>query len=741
MAGGTAGAVAGRLGRALAACAAALLLAAGIIGAGGGAARAQEAAPTPGETAPGETTPYVLLRADEVIYDEKARLTTAIGAVEIAHGAQVLRADRVTYDETRDLVTATGNVVVLQPTGEVLFADRAEFTDGLKDGVVEGFRMLLTDDSRLAAAGGTRTGGVVTTLNRAVYSPCELCKDDPERAPLWRVRAVRVIHDSDKKDVEYQDAFLEMFGIPVFYTPYLSHPDPSVKRRTGFLAPSYGSNSDFGFVLKTPFFWEIAPNEDVTVTPHFMSDEADVLEANYRRRFANGEVELDGSITQPDRRDRPGTHTRGHLFAKGRFDHDDIWRTRFQLQHSSDDTYLRRYGFPMENERALTSTFTTEGFHGRNYAQISGYSFQGLRETDDPGQSPLVLPYASYTYTSRPFADGSYLTSDSSLLLITRGEGTDSRRLSLNNGWHLPYTASSGEMYRLSATLQTDLYSASKVATATGTDSGVTGRVFPQIMGEWRYPLVRADANATQIVEPRAAVILAPNGGNPELIPNEDSSNVEFDHTNLFSMNRFGGIDRVENGTRFVYGVNWSLYGPEGGSVETFLGQSYRLRRQADFGPASGLEDRLSDIVGQVRASPGSWIDLLYRFRYDPDTNTARRSEAQMTVGPRDFKLGINYLFLDESGQGVEFGDREELLLSFWTRISQYWSATGHTRRNLAQGGGTLDQRLALIYEDECFIFSIVGTRNFTEDRDVRPTDSLMFQLVFRNLGEFSASR
>lgn len=695
----------------------------------------------------GDKQPYVILRADEATYDENSGLVTAKGKVEIAHGDQILQADTVIYDEANDKITAIGNVVLMESTGDVRFADKAEFSNGMRDGFATGFRMLLADNTRIAAASGARTGGIVTTMDRAVFSPCNLCKENPRRPPLWRLRSVKVTHDSAEKTIEYKDAFLEFYGIPVFYTPYMSHPDPSVKRRSGFLTPSYGSNSDFGYVLKAPYFWAISPSEDLTVSPQFMTDTASVLGANYRRRFADAEVEIDGSVTQPEREDDNkrrvgGTDTRGHFFAKGKVNHDPIWRTKFQLQHASDDTYLRRYNFPLPDAQTLTTSFNTEGFKGRNYAQMSGYSFQGLRATDDPGASPLVLPFAEYNFVSEPEANGSYFSADTSLLAINRDQGTDSRRLAFGGGWHLPYKAWTGEVYRLSALMRTDIYHADQVAQTDGSSgSGVSGRFLPQLMAEYRYPFVRSEGNATQVIEPVAAVVLAPNGGNPSKIPNEDSRDVEFDDTNLFDANRFTGVDRVESGTRFVYGLNWGLYGNQGGAIEAFGGQSYRLRPETQFSTSSGLRDQASDLVGRLRISPSSWFDLLYRFRLDPDTIEARRHQAGMTFGPQALKFGVSYLFLDETTGSGTFTDREELYMSFNAKLTDRWSASGHRRDNLATGGGKISEGLGLVYKDECFTFIVQGQRTFTTDRDLRPTDSLMFLLIFKHLGEFESRR
>lgn len=690
--------------------------------------------------------PYVLLHADEVTYNDKTGDVTAKGAVEISHDDNVLRADTVVYNEKKDTVTAIGNVVLMLPTGEVSFSDRAEFSEGMKEGVAQRFRMLLTDNSRLTAAVATRTAGRLHTLNKALFSPCDLCKDNPEAAPLWRVRSSRTTHDAVEKEIEHRDAFLEFYGIPVFYTPYFSHPDPTVKRRSGFLAPSYASDSDFGYTLETPYFWVMDENSDLTLSPRFMTEEASLLQGIYRKRFANGKFDIDASITQPERRDGNGdpiggSETRGHVFFNGEWEHDHIWRTRLQLRHASDDTFLRRYRFPTPDNQTLVSKINTEGFYGRNYAQISAYSFQGLRETDDPAESPLVLPYAEYHFVSKPAANGAYITADASALAITRDLGTDTRRLALNSGWHLPYTSDIGAVYELSATLRTDLYSASDVETNTGAEEdGTTGRVFPQLKAEVRYPFARTDEDVTQIIEPIAAVILAPNGGNPDKIPNEDSADPELDSTNLFAPNRFTGVDRVETGHRFIYGVNWNFYNAAGGAVELFLGQSQRLRQQSDFNSSSGLRDKASDVVGRLRVAPSSWIDLLYRFRFDPDENLARRNEASVSAGPAGFKLWANYLFLDEDAANASFDDREELSMGFNARLNANWSAYGAIHENLAENGGTISESLGVTYADECFVFRVVGSRTFTEDRDLKPTDTLLFQLIFKHLGEFSSS-
>jgi LPS-assembly protein len=629
----------------------------------------------------------------------------------------------------------------VEPNGDVIFGDRGQFTKQFKDGFIEGFRMLFADNSRLAATGGRRVGGVITTLGKGVFSPCDLCKEDPSRAPLWRIRAVRVIHDNVRKEVEYKDAFLEMFGVPIAYLPYFSHAGPSVNRRSGLLIPSYESSSDFGSTFQVPYFWAINPSEDLTLTPFIYSGEAPMLKGVYRNRFAHGEVEAEASFTQPDRIDGgSGSQTRGHLLVKGNNDIDPIWRAKYQVQYASDDTYIRRYDFDEPSNQTLTTSVNLEGFKGHNYAQLSGYYFQGLRVDDDPGQTPLVLPFAEYHYVSKPGPSGSYVTADSSLMALHRNEGTDSRRVSLKGGWHLPYTARNGEVYELSANLQGDLYSVSEVTTGGGSKSGLTGRVFPQIMAKWRYPFVRRQKNASQLFEPVAAVVLAPNGGNPSKIPNEDSKDVEFDDTNLFASSRFTGVDRVDGGQRFIYGVNWGLYGDQGGAIEAFLGQSYQLQSNPEFASGSGLSDQTSDLVGRVRVSPGPYLDLLYRFRLDHKDLKAKRTEVKLSAGPSWLRGNANYFFVAEETGSGEFGDREEITLGLAAKLGKNWTASGNVREDLTRGGSTISEDIGLTYQDECFIFNVKFQRSFTEDRDLKPNDTIFFQLIFKHLGGFKST-
>jgi LPS-assembly protein len=680
----------------------------------------------------------VLFKADQLRHERKLGIVIARGNVEITQNDRVLRADTISYNQKTDTLKATGNIVLMEPTGDVMFADYAELTGNFKDGVIQNIRILLSDNARVAAVGGRRIGGEVTEMRKVVYSPCRTCLG-PNRPPIWQLKAVKVIHDRPAQTIEYRDAFLEFFGVPVFYTPYLSHPDPTVKRKSGFLTPRYGSDSQLGITLETPYYINIAPDKDLTLRPIITSDEGPVLAGQYRQRFTNGRFEFEGSGTRGS--DETGNkEIRGHIFSKTRFDLTDTWRTGADIEFASDDTYLRRYGF--RSPDTLTSHLFAEGFRGQNYAAAEAYYWRGLAADDDTGETPIVAPLLSYSALGQPGRGGGRWTLDANFLSLTRTSGTDSRRLSLLGGWELPHIAPTGEVYRLYASLQSDAYFVDDVVAdgaAPGTTlDGFTGRIFPRIGLDWRFPFAQSSGGSTRILEPVAGIMISPNGGNPDKVPNEDSQDLEFDDTNLLSRNRFTGIDRVEGGQRLYYGLQMGWFG-QAATTSAFVGQSYRVRRDSTFSTDSGLEDHFSDIVGRVAIKPNFPLNIQYRFRLDKGDFSPRRNEVTASLGPKAFKLNVNYSFFGQGTGSGEFTDREEIITGFRSQITNEWAFSASTQRDL-ELDESLRHNFRLEYVCDCFKMSLDFTRTFTQDRDVRPTETIFLRLSFKNLGEVGTS-
>ncbi len=695
-----------------------------------------------------------MLKADEVTYDQDLDIVTASGQVEITQGARVLRADTVSYNRRANLITASGNVSLLEPTGDVMFADYVELKDDFKNGIVQNFRAVLADQSRIAGVSARRADGRLTAARKAVYSPCDLCKTDPTRAPVWQIKADKVAHDQETRRVTYNDARMELFGVPVLYTPYLSHPDGTVKRESGLLAPIFGSSSVLGSFLVVPYFQTLGPSADFTFEPIFLTQEAPVAAGEYRQRTRTGVFEASASITNPYARDDsnnklPDREVRGHVKSGGRFDINDDWRWGFDVARATDDTYLQRYKllqrYSFLDQNTLTSNGFAEYFRGRDYGAFNGYAFQGLRPTDDPGLAPLVLPLAEYSASGERGEYGGRFTFDTNALSIYRSDATRTQRVAVQAGWDLPYVAPSGEIYTLSARILGEGYNVENIGNpndqARATEEGYSARALPQLSLGWRYPFVRQDEGIRTIIEPVASIVVAPNLGSQSKFPNEDSQGVDLDTTNLFRLNRFAGIDRLEGGQRITYGLNTDFTRlANNAKLNAFIGQSYRLQDQSAFPAGSGLEEQQSNIVGKLLFTPHPWFSTTYNFQLDKDDFTAQRSLAGMSVGPSPMRLSMSYAFFDQSTQPGLTQDIEQVSTVLQTNLTQYWRIQLRDVRSISDDSGQLLGGASLIYEDECILAGVDLSRRRIGSRDDPPDDTILFRVVFRNLGEIKST-
>ncbi|MFN8926189.1 MAG: LPS-assembly protein LptD [Rhodospirillales bacterium] len=709
-----------------------------------GPARAQET--------PGEGREPAVINADQLTFDDGLGLVIATGNVELSQGGRLLIADTVTYNQKTNVATASGNVRMVEPNGDIVFAEYVELTDDLRRGFVDRVRILLTDNSRVAGASAERTdGGRFMRINRAVYSPCNLCPDDPTRAPVWQIRSARITHDQEAKDIVHRDAQLEILGVPILYTPFLSHPDPTVERRSGFLAPTLGTDSNLGSIARSHYYFDIAPQTDATLETTWSERDGLLLGGELRQRFESGAVTLEGSVVRAERKETENgreitkdTSLRYHLFGTGVYNLNDVWRTGFSVNRTSDNTYLRRYGYSYED--ILTSRLYTEGFWGRSYAAFNAYGFQDLRAANAE-EEPTILPEAYLSWLGQP-GDilGGRASFEGGIVSLSRAKGSDYRRISLVPGWERTWYASSGLVTTVSTLARGDFFFTEQQsdllrAGATGRDEDAA-RLLPVGQISLRYPLVGQIGSVQPVVEPIVSFTAAPRIGDVRS-SNEDSRINEITDRNLFRYNRFTGVDRVETGQRVTYGVQAGLYGERGGYTGVFLGQSYGFDENDDFGRPTGVNEQRSDYVGRLTVRPGSNVSLEYAASLDGDTQAMRRQELFASAGVEAFTLNTTYLYRTEPSANVGNALRDEYLVAgFSSRLTDNWSIGASRAFDFSSGGrGVLSTSGVLTYADECLVLQFVALDSNIQRSDLSAGPSFFVRFVFRGLGEITSPR
>lgn len=683
--------------------------------------------------------------ADEIIVEEKGDRITGRGNVEITYEDNTLHADEIVYDRTTDKAVAHGHIRLVDKSGNVSTGKSLELTGDLKNGVVQGMYVLFKDGERLAANSARRVGGDKNILDHAVYSACDICEDQPDKAPLWQIKANKVVQDEKRKTLTYHHATLELMGLPFVYTPWLRHPDASVKRASGFLTPDFGTSSVLGFTTEIPYFWNIAPNKDMTITPMFTTGERAVLKLEYRQRTRTGQFSLDGSGTYVSKRDNdnnlvPGDEFRGHIFGNGQFQINRDWRWGFDLALASDDTYLRRYD--VSRADSLINHLYLERFWERSYLHIGAYAFQGLREEDTGGTTPIALPLIQYNFVGKPGWLGGHFSADASMSMLTRTDSADTGRISLDGRYEVPFTSALGDIYKLTVGMRVDTYylhgwedpSADDLVAQPDvlTGSDFEGRYVPYAALEWRFPFIRYGAKSHQIIEPMVTVVSSPGHANNDEIPNEDSQAFDLDTSNLFAIDRFPGSDRWEGGTRVAYGLRYRYYGDNGVKASVTVGESYRFNRDFSLPADSGLRERTSDLVMTAMLGIPGVFDYYHRLRFDDDGFNLVRNEGLVVFGPKDYRFALGYTDVKRNGFDPTLPDRKELRTAANIRLSKYWTMNADFAYDFERDGGALTAGGGFTYEDECFRFRLRARRDFTDDRDVRPSTSVGFQLIFK---------
>jgi LPS-assembly protein len=718
----------------------ALLASAGIAYAQLGALVSGTSAPPTSANAP------VTFLADQVAYDKTGNLVTATGHVRAWQSGQTLYADKVVIDRTTNVATATGHVILLEPTGETIFANSAILSKGMKNAVMQGVSARLDQNGRMIANGARRYNDQIDEMVKVLYSACDLCKTDPTAPPLWQIRATSATRDLQHKMIEYRNAEMEIHGFPVFYIPYMTQPDPSVKRATGLLIPAFGVSSRLGVFIAVPYYIVLDNQSDITLTPIIGTKQGPVLDAKYRRDFNAGILNLDVSAG----RDR-GT-LGDAVFSDGTFDLNDTWRAGFDYNHASNPQYLDDFRI-LPNTTELTSDAYLEGFGPGSYARLEADTYQGLVASVTQSDLPIVAPYGAYDFVSDPDRFGGRLSVDASVFNVLRDVGTNTRRAAATGGYSLPFQGPLGQLY----TARVQLIAAGYQATGlnqqpsySNINSADTSRAELYSALFMRWPFVRqAGTQGSQIIEPEVQLVAAPDIGTSQnyRIPNEDSLDLEFSDANLFDLNRYPGIDRLEGGDRVDYAMHAAWYFPSGMLMDGLIGQSYRLHKDTDYLPDSGLNDNMSDIVARATVEPTNWLNFTYRTRLSHVDLGRRLIDATATVGEPVFSVTTGYLYSNtnpyalSSAPGIPaayFIPRNEVTAALTTNIGAYSLTTG-TARNL-QTGSFDSANFTAGWQNNCAAVNVVFYDRFTSYNLDAGSTTLLVQFTFKTLGNVGFS-
>ena len=710
-------------------------------------ASANPAAPPPDEGLAGGG---FYIEADELSQDETTGKVVAHGHVEARYEGRTLRANEVTYDSATGVVVAKGDITIINPDGSAEFSQEATLDKTLSEGIALAFASRLKENIQIAAGSVNRKSPLYAELTDVIFTPCPVCAKNPN--PTWSIRARKAVEDKKKQIIYFRDVVIEVHGLPVFYLPVFWQADPEVARKSGLLTPSINTSHSRGFSWEQPYLQVISPSEDLVISPQFDTKVNPFLNLDWRKRFYSGQIDVRAGYTYEQDFDSNGNKlgdltSRSYLLANGQFDIDSRWKWGFTAERTSDPLIFDKYavdepfedhGLYSADDRRLISQIYTTRQDQDSYFSVAAISVQGLRADDVNSTFPTIAPLIEAHYEPEQGFLGGRLRIDGSGVVLTRDQspidptlpGVNSRRATISADWQTSYILPDG--IRIDPYLQArgDLYSLSNLA-APYAPSATIPRGFATAGFNVSWPFFKRTDGVTWIVEPIAQLALSPVIHQDPRIPIEDSTDFEFDSTNLFQVDKSPGYDLADSGQRLTVGGEATAQFDDGRNVSLVAGRVFRAQPDPDLPARTGLDTTASDWVFGAEATPLKGLDVFARARLDSQNFGINRLEIGADVTTSRITGQIRYLDEAQDPTGAPVKDID---FSGQFFITQHWGITTYGAREF-ETGVWRERDVGIVYRDDCVRVEVVYRQDETFNRTWGPSDGFNIRLTLATLG------
>jgi LPS-assembly protein len=684
--------------------------------------------------------------AQQIAYDPRTKIAVATGHVVITYGPYTLNATRVTFNEKTGIFTANGSVELREPNGNLALAQSIELTNKFKEGFARHIKALLTNNVTITADYAKRVEGGITIFENAHYTACRDC-ETRKGDPLWELVSDETTHDQEAKDLIHVNPRLKIGGVTVGGIPYLRHPDPSVKRRTGWLVPNFHSGRQYGVAVETPYFWAIAPDKDVTFRPRWTIYQGPVADVEYRQRTETGLFSVrgfgvyelsPGRTSEPDR-------WRGAARTKGDFSLGNFWNWGWNGTLVSDNTFLSDYD--LDDRSIAQNELYVKGLWDRDYVHAQALNFSALSESVDRSSLPTALPYVrGEHYFDQPVLGGelslnwsaySITRSASSIPFSEAPHSTDQSRALANLHWKSRYISDGGVLFTPFANLRSDIYVTNNLADPAALggerEQETTMRILPAAGFDTRFPLISNSDYGQSIVSPVFQLIASDNEKDIDSLSNEDAITLNFDHSSLFLEDRFTGFDRFESGVRANAGLTYTFLGNNGGFLKASAGESFHIAGENSFVAGSGLDGSSSDLVAALTFQPWDNATFSYQVRAEEDLSRINRQELFGSLTFDSFALNAGYLNIAAEPAYGRVSDEQWLEGDMRLALSDGWYLFGGARYDI-ENDFLAKHAVGLEFDCQCMNFKMSYSSykdSAIETRDHR----VMFSIDLATLG------
>ena len=566
-----------------------------------------------------------------------------------------------------------------------------------------------------------------TDLSKGVFT---VCKKRDGKCPPWTLKAKKITHDKVKKTIYYDHATLKLYDIPIFYFPKFFHPDPTVKRQSGFLAPFFTNSTTVGAGFALPYYWAISDNKDLTFSPKIYTKENVLFLNEYRQAFRNGFLTLDTSYTE-GYKNTSSTKTdgsRNHIFADFNlnFNQDESYQSNLHLkiQRTSNDTYFKKHDINtalvdsentnLENEIKYSFSNDDTSF------DLAATVYEDLSVDKKSDKYEYILPDIMYgkTFFTEKFGTLNFTSN----ALYSKFDTNKNKTFLTNDIIWSPssYITKKGFMNSFEGMIRNTNYEARK--TKEYKDEGTVNELNTVLTYKSSLPLQKDGINYSNFFSPNFMLRYAP--GHMRNLSNKD---VYLRYTNLYSMNK---TSEIEDGLSAILGFDFKINEKVSNesNKEKFslsLGQVFNFDENKDIPSKSSLDQKMSDVVGEINYNFSKIGKIDYKFSIDHNLNELNYNEVstELNFGKVQFNLDYleqqNHIGLEHyvsSGVSLNFNDNNKFTFS--------------TKKNFKTESTEL-YNLSYQYAIDCLTAGLAYRREFYQDADLEPKNTLMFTITF----------
>jgi len=699
------------------------------------------------------------ISANKILYYKKDNLIKTEGNSKYTDNLNILQSDKLTYDTITKKFNAKGNVIFTDEKKNKFYFDSFVFNESSQIGEGVNIKLEAADGSYLQSKKGyfDKNKNIIKLYNGQFTTCINLHNKKNEFCPTWSLNSGKIIHDKNKKRIIHKNALFKLKKIPVFYTPYVSHPDPSIKRQSGFLPPLIKTLSSVGRTIQLPYFWAISNDKDITITPIYYFNEHSLIKTSYRQALKNGVLNIENGYSKGYKKFNKLNRTKGsrnYFFSDLYLNEKDIIfqnnEINFKLQRISQENFVRinkiNTKLFKENIRTLENSLKISTYDNFKRLEIKTGIFENL-EINNSSKYTYYLPDGLFSLNSNRINN---FNTNFNSYFQTRKFLNNQKQTKIRNILDLESKKLIFKNYGLSNTFRTTIYNNNLYNdNVEGLEKNSNIDNYLTFAFDSSFPLAKFSKGSYHMIKPRT--FFKHTSGKMQ---NASSNEKYLNYSDIYSINRTNNLDMPEVGNSLGYGLDYSFNKNDQATGATLhktsfgVGQILRKKQEENMPKTSSLNNKSSDFAGYLKYDFSGKMNQL---------NIKNDNKLYFLNYFKQNKISINYNFNIENSleefnrQSLNFsgtygklysslkfdqkknhvGSDENIILNFKTLIKGNYYFNLETKKNFVTNNSEY-HNISLNYENDCLQATLALNRDFYSDKDVGASKSLILSIIIK---------